>query len=173
MKDESRKIAATRIEDFTLEEESYRADLQVNERAQVFATELARLGLLAIGGLGFLLINSKSGEMRTLGPAWMLWIAMPSLGVAVGTALLHRYFSTDCIVCQIAIVRLVKRLEHMAPTAPERQHLERSLAGRRGRQERDMGWCHRLTLWSAASLALGAAALAVMLTTAYTGYQSL
>lgn len=162
-------IAATRLEEITLDEESYKADLQVNERAQVFATELARLGLLAIGGLGFLLINSKSGELRAVGPVWMLWIAMPSLGVAVGTALLHRYFSTDCIVCQIAILRLVKRLEQVSLGAPEKPCLEQNLADRRRRQGRDMKWCRRLTLCSAGALALGAASLAVMLALAYSG----
>ena len=162
-------VAATRLEDVMLDEKAYEADLRVNERAQVFTTEIARLSLLALAGLAFLLINPKSGELRAMGPAWLLWAILPALGISVGGALLHRYFSTDCIVCQVAILRLIQRLEHTDSSAPERAPLEHQLAERRMRQGRDLFLCRNLTLVAAVALAIGAAGLAVMLASAYAG----
>ncbi|HEV7507824.1 MAG TPA: hypothetical protein VGS07_23270 [Thermoanaerobaculia bacterium] len=154
-----RSSAVSRLADVKLEKEAYEADLQVNDRAQVFVTEIVRLGLLAIGGTGFLI---KAHEGR-LGPDWLLLSSLVLFGIAIGTALFHRYFSTDCIVCQIAILRLIMRLERTDLDEDTQQTLKKQLGSRRDRQERDMYYCRRLTLCAAIALAGGALCLAILI----------
>jgi hypothetical protein len=151
--------AARSLDDVTLDPDAYAADLAVNERAQTFAAEIVRLGLLAIGGIGFLLAHPVGGPQAPLRPAWLLWIALLCLAGAVGLALLHRYFSTDCIVCQVAILRLIKRIERLRDDPAIASALGAQLGARRERQRRDMDRCRWLT-WTAASL-LGAGSLCV------------
>lgn len=162
------KSAASQLADVTLPEEAYSADLQVNERAQVFTTEIVRLALLAIAGVGFLMAEPQGGNGLVLRPVWLLFVGLLFLGAAVGLALLHRYFSTDCIVCQIAILRLLKRLEAVSLRSDVRTDLEKKISLRRSRQEKDMFFCRWFTFFAATSLAMGALCIATLLAYSYT-----
>jgi len=85
------------------------ADFKLLEHYQAFSVEVARVSLLAIGGVGAL-YSLKLGE----GPAvlgetdikWSFILGLGSFGAAIAFALFHRYFATEFMACQVRLDRL-------------------------------------------------------------------
>lgn len=154
-----RRLART-IDEIQLDDAVFRADLELHDRGQMYATEMVRLALLALAGLGILVVNSE----RDLG-ALIPWLAgaVISLGLAVGFALFHRFFSTDQIHRQVVIVRLLKQLNTAGYSPNEQDLLRRKLSGERERQEVDKRLGRLLNRLAAVALTAGAALIAILL----------
>jgi hypothetical protein len=100
----------------SLEESSYKIDLEVVDRYQSFSAELLRLALLGIAGYGFLLsqiVFKSTGATPFLeslkGNTGWLVLGLVALGFAVASALGHRYYSTECITHYARLLRLLKQ----------------------------------------------------------------
>lgn len=84
--------------DIGLEEKSYKFDLEVTDRFQALSTEIARIVLLGIAVLGFLLSKDSKLELDFHLASIPILCGMTLLAVAIATSLAHRYFSNDCLV---------------------------------------------------------------------------
>lgn len=99
-----------------LEEEVYRVDFEVADRYQAFSTEILRLSLLGVAGYGFLLSEvvfkaDPTAEARRFfhEHAW-LSLGIVAFGLSAAFALVHRYYSTDCVTHLIRRLRIERRL---------------------------------------------------------------
>lgn len=101
------------LTEVSLEESTYKADLEVTDRYQNFSAELLRAALLGIGVFGFLLkevILNEKGQANYLHPfisarSWFVG-GLAGLAFSAAFALAHRYVSSDCIAYQIRYLRL-------------------------------------------------------------------
>jgi hypothetical protein len=160
-----RRFPAKSLADIALDEEVYAADFALGERYQAFSSEIVRLALLGIAGYGFLLAEVAPSDsiasseffarLRQLAP--LLIAGLLALGLAVGCALAHRFFSTDCLAHQITIVRLLRRREGAEWKEDERLENEQRLASERKDQLADLRRCTLLLQGSALLLFVGAA----------------
>ncbi len=160
------RIPARTLADIELPETAFSSDFEITDKYQAFSAELVRLALLGIAGYGFLLANLalKDAQPTDLFAKlvvyrWLLATGVAALGVAVASALAHRFFSTDCLSHQITILRLLKRADAPHWTREEKaQDLVRLTQEREG-QRRDLARCRRLLWVSAIALGVGAAAV--------------
>ena len=87
----------------------FKNDLDMLDRYQAFSAELLRISLLALSGLGALIVARYPNilDLRELAPGSRRAILFAALlfGVAAAAALLHRYFSADSMATQLVILR--------------------------------------------------------------------
>lgn len=159
------------VEEIHLDDAVFRADLELNDRSQAFATEMVRLALLALAGLAFLVVNVASsdqqgsldgGDPRALIP-WLTGAAV-ALVCALGFALFHRFFSTDYVTHHIVVVRLLKQLASAEYSANEKDEMRRKLSREKTREESDLRMERLLNRLAAVALVVGAAFIAMLLT---------
>ena len=91
--------------------EEIECDLQIHDRFCGFSAELARLALLSLGGLAWLVGN----ELERLPSLTDLLIGSLAMGVglictSVLASLLHRFWATDALACQVRARRLAKAI---------------------------------------------------------------
>jgi hypothetical protein len=101
-------------------EEIYKADLEITNLFQAFSSELLRAALLGIAGYGFLIskVAIQSGSPSNFFQALahskiLLAIGVVALGFSAAFALAHRYFSSDCLVHQVTLLRLALKLKEV------------------------------------------------------------
>jgi hypothetical protein len=159
------------VEEIHLDDGIFRADLELNDRSQMFATEMVRLALLALAGLGFLVVNVAlsdqqgslgGGDLRALSP-WLMG-AVVGLVCALGFALFHRFYSTDYVTHHIVVVRLLKQLASAGYSANEQDEMRRKLSREKAREEVDMRMERLLNRLAAVALIVGTAFIAILLT---------
>ena len=118
--------------------------------------------LLGIAGFGFLIstIAIKDSAPTEFFKALckyapLLGADVVCLGLAAGTALAHRFYSTHCLSYQIEILRLMKRSENPDWTESEREANRELLKKRQTSQGRILIISRGLVLISALLLLLG------------------
>ena len=161
------RIPAKTLADIQLGDDSFKADFEITDKYQSFSAELLRLSLLGIAGYGFLLSqiavkNAAPSEffIALANHALLLGVGVFCLGLAAGTALAHRFFSTDCLTHQVTILRLLKRAENDCWTEEEKAADQNRLERERVDQLKDLKRCKLLLMASAALLLVGAIAVA-------------
>jgi hypothetical protein len=98
---------------------SFKDDIGILDRYQAFSSEILRISLLALSGLGALIFKIFfDKDFLTSGfqsPFVRVGIMAASIafGVAAAAALLHRYCSSDSMSCQLQLLRLEKVRERM------------------------------------------------------------
>ena len=151
----------TRINKYSLgltdiPEGSFKHDLSISDRYQSFSAEILRLSLLGIAGIGFLLANlfvkdpnnpGYKAFVSSFNIKWYLSASLVCLGGAVGFALLHRYFSTDSIACQLRYIRF------------DKNGLREDESAKREEKCRDLGFSLSYWLLWGAALLLGTGAI--------------
>ena len=113
---------------------AYKNDLELLDRYQAFSSEILRIALLGLSGLGVLvtslLIVVKKGAtdvVRDVPNGAKHWVMVSALtfGLAAAAALLHRYFSTNSMACHLRILRL--ELEGSRPSKLGKEKTERRI----------------------------------------------
>ena len=160
------RIPARTLADIQLVDDSFKADFEITDKYQAFSAELLRLALLGIAGYGFLLSHIAVKDAvptgffgALLNHVPLLGVGVSCLGLAAGTALAHRFFSTDCLAHQITILRLLKRADNSGGTEDERIEDRKRLEKERSDQLKDLKRCELLLTASAALLFIGAIAV--------------
>lgn len=101
-----------------LPDDTIEKDFVVLDKYQAFSAELLRLSLLAIGGIGFLIANVfKLGDangafadfLQKANNKISLVGSLILFGLTAAFALLHRYYSSDSIACQLHYYRMITR----------------------------------------------------------------
>lgn len=166
-----RRRHARTVEEIHLDDAVFRADLELNDRSQMFATELVRLALLALAGLAFLVVNvalsDRQGSLEGGDlPALLSWLtgAVAALVCALGFALFHRFFSTDYVTHHIVVVRLLKQLASADYSANEKDEMRRKLSREKAREEADLRMERLFNRLAAVALIVGVAFIAILLT---------
>jgi len=161
------RIPARTLADIQLGDDSFKVDFEITDKYQAFSAELLRLSLLGIAGYGFLLSEVAMKDAATSeffkslsNLAYVLGVGVACLGIAAGTALAHRFFSTDCLSHQITILRLLKRTESSSWTEEEKAEDRKRLERERIDQLKDLKRCKLLLIASATLLLIGAVAVA-------------
>ena len=142
-----------------LDERTFEHDLAISERYQAFSSELLRLALLGLAGVGFLLVSldpAKDGQpsvirgnLSSIAP-W-LYATLACLGVCCAASLAHRYVSADGLAFHLKYLRLLK-----SGSSPEDKTVQEE---REGRSKRWNAGTILLAV-AAGALAGGAASLA-------------
>jgi hypothetical protein len=113
---------------------AYKDDLELLDRYQAFSSEILRIALLGLSGLGVLvtslLIVAKKGAtdvVREVPNGAKHWVMVSALtfGIAAAAALLHRYCSTNSMACHLRILRL--ELEGSKPSALRKEKTKRRI----------------------------------------------
>ena len=118
-----------------LEEGQYKVDLEIADRFDALATEILRIALLGIGAYGFLLSEiifpTGNPALSIEEIKWPLGVGVAMLGISVGFALAHRYFSTLCIYQHVRLIRAIGSLDNaLALQAKRRFQLHRRICGK-------------------------------------------
>lgn len=94
-----------------LPEGSIKLDVELSDKYRDYSSELLRLSLLGIGGIGFLVKDLSSGQMFLSKPVTRvcLVISLGCLGISAASALLNRRASTSSISMHLVYIRLRKR----------------------------------------------------------------
>lgn len=82
-------------------ETDYSPDFEISKRYIDFSAELLRISLLAITGIGSIIINPLD---QMTNPKWLL-ISVGFFVMAICGALTHRFYATDCLSYQISYLR--------------------------------------------------------------------
>lgn len=151
----SSELGATPLPDGT-----FSFDLELGDRYQKFSEEVARIALLGLSAIGFLLVSLKGGGekgesllLRNLDLVqWPLLVALAAFAAAVGSALAHRYYATDSLANHLEGLRRTKRANPGDPDEAREAQVARDVA---------FLWSGRLLAWAAIFLGAGAVALAV------------
>lgn len=91
-----------------IEESQLQQDWELTDRYQAFSSEILRLAGLGIAIIGFLYEKSMQNLTLPL-PKALAGASGLLFAAAIVFALLHRYYSTDTMACQIRYLRLSKR----------------------------------------------------------------
>jgi hypothetical protein len=96
---------------------TFEHDMAVSSKYQTFSSEVLRLSLLGIAAIGFLLTNTlfketsssnQTNQSSVVLPAefrYLVSLSLICLGVSVGFALLHNFFSADTLAWHLSIIR--------------------------------------------------------------------
>ena len=87
-----------------LDGETFEHDVTLLDRYLAFSAELARLSILAIGAIGYLITNNAFAATKVQVKTW-LWIALVALGLSTAAALAHRYFAPDSLGNHLELLR--------------------------------------------------------------------
>jgi hypothetical protein len=171
------RLPAKSIDDFRLNEETYKVDFELSARMEAFATELERLSLLGIGLYGFLLSNFMFDKGQPthffvlVSPHHrLLGIGVIAFAVSAGCALISNFLSTKCLGCQVDIVRMFNRIDS-ARWDEKEQQVNRNFAKNRQLAQRRVLICSR-TLLLISTLSLVPGAIFVALTFAQVLFRS-
>jgi hypothetical protein len=90
---------------------AFRNDLDLLDRYQAFSSEILRIALLGLSGLGALVffLFGKDRQISVTLTSWGKWVTIVSaifFGLAAAAALIHRYCSADSMSCQLELLRL-------------------------------------------------------------------
>ena len=99
-------------------------DLEIHDRFCSFSAELARLALLSLGGVAWLVGSDL--ERRALLTSMGIWPLAVGIGlvcVSVLASLLHRFWACDAMACQVRARRLVKAIAD-GSREPDELHAE-------------------------------------------------
>jgi hypothetical protein len=95
--------------------EGLKHDWALLDQYQAFSAELVRTSLAGIAAVGFL-VTALAGEdslLKITGvpslSRWGMAVTLFSLGLAAGTALAHRFVSSDSMACHISLLRMQLR----------------------------------------------------------------
>lgn len=89
-------------------EQDYKPDFEIADKYINFSSELLRLSLLAITGIGTLILFTfKEGSILhlTLFDKYMLFATLLIFALASGAALAHRFWASDSLSYHIAYLR--------------------------------------------------------------------
>ena len=145
---------------------SFKDDLGVLDRYQAFSSEVLRISLLALSGLGALIFKIFfDKDFPTSGfqsPFVRIGIMTASVafGVAAAAALLHRYCSSDSMSCQLQLLRLEKVRERLTPVNDE---LTQKIVRERRNRNRMLTISAWSTLVCTVSTAIGGLAFVVVI----------
>jgi hypothetical protein len=167
-----KRLPSQSIEDFKLAEDCYKPDFEISERFEKFAIEIERLSLLGIGAYGFFLTTFAFDKGHSTpyldqlkSHPLLLGFGVIVFAFAAALALYSTYLSSECLGCQLDIVRMFNRLESHR-WKPDEQQVNRDFAiDRQGAQKRIFRR-NQLALGSAAIL-LGSGACAIAWTFAW------
>ncbi len=136
--------------------EGLKHDWELLDRYQAFSAELVRMSLAGIAAVGFLVtaLAGKESLLKISGvpPTSLVGIAVClfALGLSAGTALAHRFVSSDSMAYHISLLRM--QLRGKADDDISKERLARN---------RRLKLSGTLLLVSGLSLSIGALALAV------------
>lgn len=107
------RTAAKSLLDVDIPESAWKADFDIVDRYQCLGNELMRIALLGLAGFGFL-IKEILPKDKPLAESCSLLMLIASLFIiaCIACVLFHRFKSTECLYCQILIMRSLKRLEN-------------------------------------------------------------
>jgi len=107
------RVAAKSLKDVDIPDSTWKADFDIVDRYQCLGNELMRIGLLGLAGFGFLIkeILPKGRPLTSTCSNFML-LASLLIVFCIVLILFHRFKSTNCLYCQILIMRSLKRLEN-------------------------------------------------------------
>jgi len=80
------------------ENESFALDVMVLDRYLAFSTELARLAVLGLGAVGYVLSKEATKGRSPLA----VWVAVCAFLIAIAASLAHRYYGPDALGEMIA-----------------------------------------------------------------------
>ncbi|HEU4718729.1 MAG TPA: hypothetical protein VFU15_12885 [Bacteroidia bacterium] len=130
------------LENYTLDDKTYSADLALMDRYTKFSSELLRISLLGFSAIG-VLVKYGGGSLQKSGSYahHQLVFASAFLGLCAAFSLAHRYFATDSMAEFISALRKEK-------------------SGRNATKEKDrvyfkMKFSGQLILFASVSLVLG------------------
>lgn len=154
-----------------VEEHTFTHDVELGDRYQRFSEEMARLALLGLSAIAFLLVSLKIGGehgesvlLKHLADIqWWLYGTLTAFAATVGCALVHRYYATDSLATQLEGLRLLRRGAAGDVERAAAAEKARNVAFRRAR---------RFLGLAAVSLGAGAVALAATFSLAvYYGFR--
>jgi hypothetical protein len=154
--------------DVALDAEAYGVDFALAERYQGFSTEVVRLALLGIAGYGFMFATLLTTGDTSIPHAFRmlpsfrvsLGCGLVAFGLATGTALAHRYYSTDCLTHHVTLLRLLKKQSSIHPSPESEGELRIRMASEQTKLRSDLRLSGVLLVASISLLFLGAAAVA-------------
>ena len=129
------------------------------DRYQSFSAELARLSLLGIGAIGFLVspANDSGGKAPLLTiddiTRSAIWMTLAGFGISCAAALAHRYWSTDSMAAHTRVLHLSSK------DSPDRKEIEKEKKVRKDAFDNSA----RCLAISSAALCVGALAAAYSL----------
>jgi hypothetical protein len=138
---------------------THEEDFKLLDLYHSFSAEVVRVSLLAIGAVGTL-YTLKPGEgpvvLRNLSVQHSFICSIGAFGVAIALSLLHRYWATDFMACQIRLDRLRSDPPvYMSAQAVESEIRDEVSARRKASR------CSKWTVWGGPLfMAIGAACLA-------------
>jgi len=91
-----------------IEEQDYKPDFEIADKYINFSSELLRLSLLAITGIGALIMytfDKNSNLQLTLLDKYLFFTTLFFFALASGTALAHRFWASDSLSYHIAYLR--------------------------------------------------------------------
>ncbi len=159
------------LSDIPIEENHYKVDFNILDKYQSFSSEILRLALLGLAVYGFLITDvifkiSKGDKLMFLQAFiqhknLLFSGALILLGAALA-ALLHRYYSTDCMTHFVRRFRLRKKLAALGPQESmsdeekeELMNLEEKIATEDSSFESDLKLCKWLLIFASLFLILG------------------
>lgn len=166
-----RTLRSKYLSDIAIEEDHYKVDFNILDKYQSFSSEILRLSLLGLAVYGFLITDvifkiSKGDKFMFLQPFiqhknLLFSGALILLGAALA-ALLHRYYSTDCMTHFVRRFRLRKKLAELglqvSSSDKEKKEilvLEEKIATEDKSFESDMRLCKWLLIFASLFLILG------------------
>jgi hypothetical protein len=145
---------------------SFKDDLGVLDRYQAFSSEVLRIALLGLSGLGALIFKIffdkelPIGEFQSPFVRIGIMTAATAFGVAATSALLHRYCSSDSMSCQLELLRLEKVRERLTAVDDE---LAQKITRERCNRNRMLTISAWSTLVCTVSAAIGGLAFVVVI----------
>lgn len=132
-------------------------DLEIHDRFCGFSAELARLALLSLGGLAWLVGSGlERRPLLTVVGIGPLATGIGLVSASVLASLLHRFWATDALACQIRARRLVKAIKDGNRDENELRDEEAAVR----RRLRSSGWALYVA-WT--TMALGAVCIGITL----------
>jgi len=89
-------------------ENNYKPDFEIADKYINFSSELLRLSLLAITGIGALIMYTFKGDSNlhlTLFDKYRFFTALIFFSLAAGTSMFHRFYASDSLSYHIAYLR--------------------------------------------------------------------
>jgi len=80
-----------------IDESQYKVDFAISEKYIDFSSELLRISILIIGGLGTLFINGKKDIADLPNKPHFFILSLLFFACCVAAALCHRYYATDSL----------------------------------------------------------------------------
>jgi hypothetical protein len=157
---------AKSIADLKLEDKVYKPDFEISNRFQALSKELVRISFLGIGVYGFLL---KVATDATSGNAYLQELrhhnylaggAIVAFAICATGALLHGFFSNQCLGHQLVISRYFGRLEGDRWDERSKEQFREEIRHQQRDQRRILIFGNRCLLLATVALICGAVLIA-------------